>query len=262
MYLSDEKEMYLLLSKMSAYKNKIKKAKEILDNALKNSTNTALSFSSGKDSIVLLHLAVQTGFKGTLVFFKYGLCTDIETPKENIELLKYYAELYGLKYKILECLGEADCWEQIGRFVIFPTSDREKSVFNKTNFDYVIKSKKFEEENNIDLSIIGMRKDESRHRKLMLNKNGPIYQTKSRSSVTCCPISIFSNDDIWAYIFSNDLKYLSIYDYPYIDRRFNRNEITLLYNDSIVRHGGTYHYRKMYPDFFNWIKDRWGDVFI
>lgn len=260
MCLSDEKEMYLLLSKMCGYKSKVKKAKEILKEALKNSTNASLSFSSGKDSIVLLHLAVEAGFKGTLIFFKYGICTDIETPKENIELLKYYAELYGLKYQIIDCLGEVDCWEQIGKFAIFPMSDKEKSIFNKTNYDYVVKSKKFEEENNIDLSIIGMRKDESKKRKIILNKKGMIYHTKNRMSITCCPIANFTNDDIWAYIFSNSLKYLSIYDYPYIDRRFNRNEITMLYNDSIIRHGGIYHYKQMYPDFFTWLKKRWGDI--
>lgn len=52
----------------------------------------------------------------------------------------------------------------------------------------------------------------------------------------------------------------SAYDYPYIDRRFNRNEITMLYNDSIIRHGGIYHYKQMYPDFFTWLKKRWGDI--
>lgn len=260
MCLSDEKEMYLLLAKMQSHKKKVKKAKETIKLALSKSSKAALSFSSGKDSVVLLDLAVKAGFNGTLIFFKYGICTDIETPQENIDLLKYYAEKHGLHYKILECLGEVDCWERCGRFTLFPETEEEKRIFNLTNYDYVKKSNDFEKENDIDLNIIGMRKDESERRRIVLSKKGSIYQTKSRKSITCCPLLDFTNDDIWAYIFSNDLKYLSIYDYPYIDRQVNRNEITMLYNTAIIENGMLWHYKQMYPKFFEWLKKTYGNI--
>lgn len=260
MCLSDEKEMYLLLAKMQSHKKKVKKAKETIKLALSNASKTALSFSSGKDSVVLLDLAVKAGFDGILIFFKYGICTDVETPQENINLLKYYANKHGLHYQILECFGEVDCWEQCGRFTLFPENEKEKRIFNLTNYDYVKKSNDFEKENDIDLNIIGMRKDESERRRIVLSKKGSIYQTKSRKSITCCPLLDFTNDDIWAYIFSNDLKYLSIYDYPYIDRRVNRNEVTLLYNDAIIRNGAIFHYKRMYPDFFRWLSKKYVDI--
>ena len=260
MCLSDEKEMYLLLAKMQSHKKKVKKAKETIKLALSNASKTALSFSGGKDSVVLLDLAVKGGFNGTLIFFKYGICTDIETPQENIDLLKYYAEKHGLHYKILECLGEVDCWEQCGRFTLFPETEEEKRIFNLTNYDYVKKSNDFEKENDIDLNIIGMRKDESERRRIVLSKKGSIYQTKSRKSITCCPLLDFTNDDIWAYIFSNNLKYLSIYDYPYIDRQVNRNEITMLYNTAIIENGMLWHYKQMYPKFFEWLKKTYGNI--
>lgn len=262
MCLSDEKEMYLLLAKMQSHKKKVKKAKETIKLALSNASKTALSFSSGKDSVVLLDLAIKAGFDGTLIFFKYGICTDVETPQENINLLKYYANKHGLHYQILECFGEVDCWERCGRFTLFPETEEEKRIFNLTNYDYVKKSNDFEKENDIDLNIIGMRKDESERRRIVLSKKGSIYQTKSRKSITCCPLLDFTNDDIWAYIFSNDLKYLSIYDYPYIDRRVNRNEVTLLYNDAIIRNGAIFHYKRMYPDFFRWLSKKYVDIVI
>ena len=260
MCLSDEKEMYLLLAKMQSHKKKVKKAKETIKLALSNASKTALSFSSGKDSVVLLDLAVKAGFDGTLIFFKYGICTDVETPQENINLLKYYANKHGLHYQILECFGEVDCWEQCGRFTLFPETEEEKRIFNLTNYDYVKKSNDFEKENDIDLNIIGMRKDESERRRIVLSKKGSIYQTKSRKSITCCPLLDFTNDDIGAYIFSNDLKYLSIYDYPYIDRQVNRNEITMLYNTAIIENGMLWHYKQMYPNFFEWLKKTYGNI--
>lgn len=257
-----QSDTYIIHSKMKSYQNKVKQAKEIIEAALKGSNNSSLSFSSGKDSVVLLDLAVKAGFKGKLVFFKYGIISDIETPKENIELLKYYAEKHGLEYIILDCLGEVDCWSKCGKFILFPETEEEKKIFKQTNYDYVKKSAEFEEKNNIDLSIIGMRKDESKHRKIILSKKGAVYQTKSRKSLTCCPLLNFSNRDIWAYIFENGLKYLSIYDYPNMDRDVIRNEITLLYNDSLIRNGMIWHYKQMYPDFFLWLKDEYGGTLI
>lgn len=256
---SDEKA-YLLASKLSGYQNRIKKAEQILSAEIQKAKRPALSFSAGKDSVVLLDLAVKAGFKGDLVFFKYGICTDVETPQENITLLQYYAEKHGLNYHILNCLGEADCWEMCGRFTLFPETKEEEKAFRVTNMDFQKQYGLFEKENETDLSIIGMRKKESERRRLLLLHRGEVYQTKSRKSITCCPIASLTNEDIWAYIFSNGLPYLPIYDYPYIDRRKNRNEITLLYNDAIIKNGMIFHYKQMYPDFFNWIKERWGNV--
>lgn len=257
--LSDEKT-YLLASRLSGYKNRIKRATEILSEEIKKAENPAVSFSAGKDSVVLLDLAVKAGFKGDLAFFKYGICTDVETPSENVELMKYYAEKYGLKYHILDCLGEADCWEMCGRFTMFPETKEEEKAFRITNMDFQRQYAVFEKESGTDLSIIGMRKKESERRRLLLSHRGEVYQTKSRKSRTCCPLASLTNEDIWAYIFSNKLPYLSIYDYPYLDRRKNRNEITLLYNDAIIKNGMIFHYKQMYPDFFGWIKERWGNV--
>ena len=260
MSLSDDKKTYLLHSKMNGYRKKVEKSKEILKKALQQSKNATLSFSAGKDSIVLLDLAVKCGFSGKLVFFKYGICTDIETPKENVDLMIRYAEKYKLQYKILSCLGEVDCWEKCGRFLFRPETKQEKKIFNLTNYDFSKKSNEFEKQNKTDLTIIGMRKEESKTRKMMLNKKGAIYETKNRESKTCCPLADFTNEDIWAYIFSENLEYLKIYDYEYLDRKFIRNEVTLLYNEAILRNGIIFHYKKMYPYYFSWIAKKYGDI--
>ncbi len=253
----NEKNAFLLHAKLKAFQEKVFNAQKTIDEALAKSTNTALSFSSGKDSIVLLDLAVKSGFNGKIIFFKFGICNDIETPRENILLLEKYAERYKLEYYILNCLGEVDCWEECGRFILFPENDREKKIFNKTNYDYAKQYLHFEKQHNINVLFLGMRKKESRKRKIMLNKKSAIYSTKTRKALTCCPLAEFSNEDIWAYIFSNDLDYLSIYNYPYIDRRVNRNEITLLYNDWLISSGMIYHYELMYPYYFNWLKNKY-----
>lgn len=258
--MENDRRTYLLHSKLASYKKRINAAVETAETALKTSKKPLLSFSAGKDSVVLLDIAVKAGFRGDLLFFKYGIATDAETPPENIDLLKYYAGKHGLQYHILDCLGEADCWEQCGRFILFPETAEERKIFDRTNRDFAVKAEAFCRENGVDLQIIGMRKTESARRKAMLNKKGPIYTVNSRKSITCCPLANLTSEDIWAYIFSNGLEYLSIYDYPYIDRRQNRDEITMLYNDELIRRGMIFHYKKMYPEFFLWLKSRWGNV--
>lgn len=255
-----DKQAYLLHAKLLPYRRRVDGAIKTAQEAIAQSKNPVLSFSSGKDSVVLLDIALKAGFRGDLLFFKYGICVDVETPAENIQLLKYYAEKHGMNYHVLDCLGEVDCWEQCGRFTLFPRSQEEKRIFQQTNYDYAKRAEEFCKKNGIDLQLIGMRKKESPRREIILNKKGLVYQTRSRRSVTCCPIGNLRDEDIWAYIFSNDLRYLSIYDYPFIDRRKIRNEITLLYSDGLIAQGLMYHYKQMYPDYFAWLKGRWGDI--
>ena len=218
-----DRRAYLLHAKLLPYQRRIAKATEIAKTALAGAKKPMLSFSAGKDSIVLLDIAYKAGFRGGLLFFSYGVCTNVETPVENITLLKRYAERYGLQYYILDCLGEADCWEQCSRFILYPETPEERRIFDRTNHDFAKKAEAFCRENGVDLQIIGMRKAESARRRAVLNAKGAIYQTQERASKTCCPLAGLTSEDIWAYIFDNGLEYLPIYDYPYIDRRKNRN---------------------------------------
>lgn len=73
-------------------------------------------------------------------------------------MLEKYAERYKLEYYILNCLGEVDCWEECGRFILFPENDREKKIFNKTNYDYAKQYLHFEKQHNINVLFLGMRK--------------------------------------------------------------------------------------------------------
>lgn len=222
--------------------------------------NGAMKDDVEKAKAVRAHFPLISLLGGGLLFFSYGVCTNVETPVENITLLKRYAERYGLQYYILDCLGEADCWEQCSRFILYPETPEERRIFDRTNHDFAKKAEAFCRENGVDLQIIGMRKAESARRRAVLNAKGAIYQTQERASKTCCPLAGLTSEDIWAYIFDNGLEYLPIYDYPYIDRRKNRNEITLLYNDVIIQNGMIFHYKKMYPDFFDWLRREYGDV--
>lgn len=247
---------------MPAHKHKVDRAITIARDALKNSESALMSFSGGKDSIVMLDIALKAGFCGELLFFNYGICTDKETPQETRDIIQHYSKLHGLKCNIVDCLGEFDCWDELGYFCLFPESEQEKKVFKETNKDFAKKAKDFQAKHGCDLLFIGMRKDESKARKIMLCKKGHTYTTKNRDCVTCCPVSNFTDDDIWAYIYANNLKYPSFYDCPHLDRGKIRNEPCLLYNDAIVRHGGAYEFKILFPEYMAEIKKRYPEAIL
>jgi len=260
-----DRQLYELYGKLNTYKYRVTRALQICADALKNSARPLTSFSGGKDSIVMLDIAVKAGFKGELMFFQYGYEYD-ETPPETYEILAYYAAKHGLKVNFVKCLSEFDCWHTAGRFFLFPETDEERKLVEKCDRDYVQKAKRFQEEYGCDLLFIGMRKKESRARRIMLSKNRRTehgdytYDSAARTCLTCCPIAEFTGADIWAHIFINCLAYPSFYDYPYVSREVLRNEPTLLCNDAIIRHGNIDVFKAVFPDYIGEIKRRYPDA--
>ena len=47
-------------------------------------------------------------------------------------------------------------------------------------------------------------------------------------------------------------------DMPWVEHEFD--EEFRRYNDALIRHGIIKKKKKMYPEFFTWLKERWGDV--
>lgn len=74
----NEKNAFLLHAKLKAFQEKVFNAQKTIDEALAKSTNTALSFSGGKDSIVLLDLAVKSGFNGKIIFLSMEFATILK----------------------------------------------------------------------------------------------------------------------------------------------------------------------------------------
>lgn len=107
---------------------------------------------------------------------------------------------------------------------------------------------------------IGMRKAESKQRTMTLGSRGLTYFTKTRNSVTCCPIGKLTDDDIWAYIVSNNLPYLSCYDNPLFDRRKIRNELNYLCTKKAIFQGIVEKYKFIYPEIFAELRSRYEGI--
>lgn len=256
-----EYQAYMLLSSLDSYRNRIENAIRTAKDALSTCKKAAVSFSGGKDSIVMLDILSRAGFRGDLIFFKYGVGA---VPSENafdevMNLIAKYADDYRCRLHVVECYGASNVWEDCGRFTFKPENPREKKFFKKVSEDFAQKASAWNMLNDIDLQFIGMCKHESRARKIMLSVKGSLYTVKSGER-RCCILADLTPADIWAYIVSRELPYLSIYDYPLLSRERIRNECTMCYNEAIIRNGVLTHYRALYPDYIAEVEKRWGRI--
>lgn len=156
--------------------------------------NTVLSFSGGKDSLVVLDLALKTNID-KIVFSN----TTVEFD-ETIEYINTVEEFYGIKIDTLEPPKEFfELVNELG----FP-SRRLRWCCKVIKFgplgEYAIK-------NNVSAYITGMRRDESTKRKSYdyLSSN-PLIPVKQIN-----PILDWTNKEIWEYIKENELPVNPLY---------------------------------------------------
>jgi 3'-phosphoadenosine 5'-phosphosulfate sulfotransferase (PAPS reductase)/FAD synthetase len=208
--------------------------------------NVYVSFSGGKDSTVLLHLARSMFPDIEAVFSDTGLeFPEIREFIKTIENVTWVKPKLSFK-QVLEKYGypiiskEQSCYidqyrntkneylksvrfngkegyknKRVGKisekwkYLIdapFKISDRCCYVLKKNPI------KSYEKKSG-KYPIIGTMAQESAIRAINYNRNGcNAYSLKRPVS---CPISFWNEDDIWAYIKLHDLKYCSVYDMGY-----------------------------------------------
>ena len=256
----EEMEMYLLHSNTKGYKKRIDGAFNIAKKALEdNSGNCSLSYSGGKDSTVMLDICVKSGFRGELMQFLYS---EYENPKMNLDMANDMAKKHGLKLYRVKCYSAKEAWDEAGRFFIIPSNYLEKCLVRRVASDFGKQSNKLAKERGYELQFIGMRKNESKQRYMVLGSKGLTYYAKTRDSVTCCPIGNLTDTDIWAYIISNNLPYISCYDNPLLDRRKIRNELTYFCAGKAIFQGLMETYKIIYPEIIAELRKNYGEIDI
>jgi 3'-phosphoadenosine 5'-phosphosulfate sulfotransferase (PAPS reductase)/FAD synthetase len=219
-----EVEAYRLHAGLPVYQRRVAEAQRWVQRAIEDHPGPwCVGVSGGKDSAVAVEIAVEAGWRGDVFHFIYR-----ETPEENTRLAKASADRHGLPFKSVLVAGAFDVYDRLGRFFPYPVSDDEKRAVAWMNREYKRQAEAFSQEQGWTGQIWGMRAEESRRRARVLGARGPIYQTKARQTVTCCPLWNWSGRDIWAYLFERGIPYLSCYDRNEDGRERGRSEMTWL----------------------------------
>lgn len=183
-----------LLGCLSGWKRKVAQSKELIQRALEIPGRWSVSFSGGKDSTVLLDLALSVNSDLDIIWFDDGW--------DYPETITFLAETeIRLSKKIIR--------------VPFPL----KSKFWKSEIGYGGDDPYCDHTGDMAYSdwikqfagsLIGMRKDESTQRLFTLGRS-PLYFAQTDKQWHCSPLAPWHTEDIWGYIGANNLAYNQVY---------------------------------------------------
>jgi 3'-phosphoadenosine 5'-phosphosulfate sulfotransferase (PAPS reductase)/FAD synthetase len=220
-------------------KSKIDYAHEKIQRALERMTLPCLAFSAGKDSTVLLHLLRQ--HKPDIAVI-YGN-TTIEFP-ECVQFARWLRKEWNLNFYearpqvtfwwVVENYGWPLLGKEFGVGGVAHKTSREKFFAEleergELTGQYAIQAevpissaccaylkekpaKKVQRELGIDGVFLGILAGESRRRTFNFLHYGDLYYPKNEKLWKCHPLSIWTDEDIWAYIREFRVPYASLYD--------------------------------------------------
>ena len=215
-----------------------------IEKALRETQSQSVAFSGGKDSTVLLHLLLQHKKD---IPVNYGN-TGIEFP-ECVRFTRKLVQDWHLNF--YEAKPEVNFWwvvQEYGWPLMGKTygvggvahkSSREQFFDDlhqqgKLTGQYKIQSEvpissacctflkerpsqKLQKKMGIECVFLGILAKESRQRTFNFLEYGEFYYSKNQKIHKCHPLSIWTDDDIWAYIRKYNLPYAKLYDMGYYD---------------------------------------------
>lgn len=249
-----DREVYRLRAKLPVYRRRVMTAINNVKAALTIPGDWAVSCSGGKDSMALLEICLLAGWAGPLFHFYYD-----ETPGENTEMVRRAAQQYGLELYLLKVPGAWEVYEKAGRFFVVPETAEEKRLVNGMLRGYKKDINEYVQDRGWAGQFMGLRKAESRIRRIILIKKGGLYKTNDREAWTCCPLSGWDAADVWSFTLERNLPYLSCYEKAEDPER-ERSETTWLAAESIWRYGMAARLKKDRPEEFNKLAARWPEI--
>jgi 3'-phosphoadenosine 5'-phosphosulfate sulfotransferase (PAPS reductase)/FAD synthetase len=194
---------------------------------------TYVSFSAGKDSAVIAH-ACHAAHPGIAILMIDPGCPTHWTEAERTAWLDYAA---------------AQGWN----LILFPWDKWGIDLQTESVTDYQarIHEAMFEpiqrhaQGAGLTCKVMGLRAAESRNRRMSIGVRGDHYEYKD-GTCAVLPISSWLTADVWAYIVTNGLPWLSIYDYLGPEARNG------LVGRSGEKFGRLEYLKQHYPDVWRW----------
>lgn len=183
----------------STFARRVAQARRVLQEAAQIG-GMAVSFSGGKDSLVLLDLARQLQPDVSAVLFNSGCELD-----ETIALAVHYGvTILRPRLTAVEMARYAGWWGY--EHPIDPGCPfRLKAVIIDEPSETFVVSR------GLRVMCMGLRGEESAGRRMNRRAHGMLYQGADRTWY-CCPLGDWTTDDVWAYIASRELRYHRAYD--------------------------------------------------
>lgn len=218
--MKDEwKKYFLLWSRTEEYLKKLSEAEKVIDDALNDFKKPYISYSGGKDSTALMHMVLKHNAEVTVVHWDYGpyyLPRAIEK-----EIIKIARKCGAKEIRVLT----SSLYEKLGRKAV--------NVLGR-HFIGVEIPKLIRE--GFDCAFIGLRAEESVKRRF---RTDGFRETDRRGIVNVFPLRNFTWRDVWAYIASEKVPYLSYYDKYAPLLGYENTRFVTLFDPEFDRFGST-----------------------
>ncbi len=207
-------------SKRDEYKKNLREAKRSLRKVL-DTHNCIVLYSGGKDSLVVLHLTLQ--YDPNIPVYHYSAGYDYEVMQMK-EPKAVRDEIIGIAYKVGVKPGRLH--------IAGGDGPSHRKFFGQL--------RRVMDEESCDVELLGIRAGESITRRERV-KDAPLVKREG-SRLVCFPIKSWSWMDVWAYIVSNDLPYLSLYDEYARVYGYDRARWSMLFSGFTLDKGGGYYF--------------------
>jgi len=239
---------YQINSMFERYSILLDRAVKIVKKALSvSNSNFYIAFSGGKDSLVLLDIVTKLKRDTRIYFFDSGA----EFP-DTLDLINFYAKKYNIdiikpKLSILEIYRKVDAFGYVGAEKQYELDNKLTEILIKEPSRRVINMGRH---NGV---FMGLRKEESRVRRYMLNMRSELFFCKYDQIYHCNPLLDFTAKDVWSYILTNHLRYNRVYDKKWV---LNREQLRVgtyagCTVSTIARNGRWAFLKKHYPEQWN-----------
>ncbi len=230
-----------IITRLPAFKRKLQHARDIIAEALNRSSKPYLSWSTGKDSTAMLTLVSEQYRDIQIMRYDSGY----ELP-ENDAYAEYVLDALRLSDRQVSIVrppeDPLDAKIKVGYFDLNAIAKVNESVMIKPIQQWAIAG-------GYDLSFIGLRKQESRARRMMTKVNGQLHYCKKRKILQCYPVSDFTAEEIFGL-----LDYFGIKSHPvYKKTKFKPREwvrVNWYIVSAGAEDGSLAWLRYYYPDIF------------
>lgn len=211
------REMFELWAELDDYKKRIAEAEDNIKQILKTEVPTVL-YSGGKDSLVMLHMVMKQNENIPVYYSDSGYdyeSQQIKMPKAMTDDIVKIGREAGAK--ILYSCGH-------------------KTPNSKRFFGNLFRVMKI---HNSTVELLGIRGGESSMRKARVE--GPLVRIEGSRRVAF-PLRGLDWRDIWAYLVTNNVRYLSYYDkYAAVEGGYDKVRLTSRFSRGMIHKGGSYY---------------------
>lgn len=192
---------YRARSMTTTFRRRLARSIEIIKEFLDMDLCNRVMWSGGKDSTAMVHLAWAVDPS----IYAASEKDDMDFPGERA-YVEYVAARYGFRLDVIE--PDGSLWTALEETDITEEIHARGTAFSDTFFYSLLE--RYHTEHAVEGIMLGLRKEESRGRKMNTIMRGCIYQ-KSDGCWVCCPLADWEGKDVMAYLISRDIPILDVY---------------------------------------------------